>query len=161
MINDMEKELIRKNSETLESAARESLHEANSQAFKFADLMVKVAFAIGGLAATRIVSDNGVHELLYSKWSLVFLGISVVCGGMQMIIDRSYFRKQGFILTKATDVWKRFGANHDNAEAYTDAMEVMKELAKSSKTSSEIAVNLQIVFVIIGVVFALIDVFLV
>ncbi|MBI2473936.1 hypothetical protein HYV70_05295 [Candidatus Uhrbacteria bacterium] len=157
----MDKELIIRNAETLESAARESLHEANAQAFKFSDLLIKIAFAIGGLAATRIVSDGGVHDLLYSKWGLIFFGMSVVFGGVQMMIDRTYFRKHGFLLTKATDVWKWFSVNHEDPEAISDAKEILNELSDLSKTSVEATTYLQITFVILGVIFALIDVFLV
>lgn len=157
----MDKELIIKNAETLESAARESLHEANAQAFKFSDLLIKIAFAIGGLAATRIVSDGGTHDLLYSKWGLVFLGVSVVFGGVQMMIDRIYFRKQGFLLTKATDTWKWFSVNNEDPEATSDAKRVLDDLSRLSKTSVEATIYLQITFVVLGVIFALIDVFLV
>jgi hypothetical protein len=157
----MDKELIIKNAETLETAARESLHEANAQAFKFSDLLIKAAFAIGGLAATRIVSDSGAHNLLYSRWGLIFLGASVVFGGIQMMIDRVYFRKQGRLLAKATDAWKWFGANHEDEGAKNDAKRAMDELSQLSKTSAETMIYLQITFVLLGVIFALIDVFLV
>lgn len=155
----MEKDLIYKNAETLESAARDSLHTANVQVFKIADLLIKIAFAVGGLAATRIVGDGGKTPLLYSRWGLIFLGISVIFGCIQMLVDRAYFRRQGRLHAKAADVWKWFGGNPEDAEAFTDAKKVMNELASVSKSSSETALYLQITFVILGVVFVLIDVF--
>ena len=157
----MEKDLIIRNAETFESGARDSLRAANDLGFKFSDLLMKIAFAIGGLSATRIVSDSGEHALLYSRWALIFLGCSIIFGGIQMIVERNYFKTQGYLLIKATETWKWFGVNHEDEDAKLQAKIAMDELSKSSKTSSERTVDLQIVFVILGTIFALIDVFLV
>jgi hypothetical protein len=157
----IDKELIFKNATTLETAARDSLGEANAQVFKISDLLVKIAFAVGGLAATRIVSSAGNPRLDFSRWGLVFLGASVVSGSIQMLSDRAYFRKHGFLLVEAADAWKLYGANSEDPEAVSNAQKTLNKLSTLPKTSSEWALYVQIALVALGVVFSLIDVFII
>lgn len=155
----MEQELIKDNASTLESAARDSLHEANVHEYKFSNLLIQIGFAIGGLAAARIVNNGKVDVLIYSKWGLIFLAISIIFGGIQSMIYRSFFRKQGRLLIKATDRWKYYGSNPSDHEAANDARKIMEELETLSESSSVTFLYLQITFVLLGVVFALVDVF--
>lgn len=156
----MDKELILKNTETLEKAARESLHEANTLQYKFSDLLIKISFTIGGLAALRIVDKDEVRSLIFSKIGLIFLAVSTVFGGIQIMVDRFFFRNNGRLLTNATDRWKYFGSEPDNEEVFQDARRSMEELSTSPKTSAELPIYLQITFVVLGVIFVLIDVYI-
>jgi hypothetical protein len=155
----MDKEFILKNTETLETAARESLHESNALQYKFSDLLIKISFAIGGLAALRIVDKGEMRCLIFSKIGLIFLSISTIFGGIQIMIDRFFFRNNGRLLSTAADRWKRFGIESDSEEALQDARRSMEQLGSLSKTSPELPIYLQITFVILGVIFVLIDVF--
>jgi hypothetical protein len=155
----MDEKFIEKNAASLETTARDELHEANAQGFKFADLLIKVAFAVGGLVAARIVSTGGGEGLFHSKWSLIFLGFSVLCGGVQMMIDRNFFRKRSILLREAADAWKWYASNHEDREAKLEARKSLERLARSTENSLELPTYLQITFVVMGVVFALIDVF--
>ena len=153
----MERDDILRNAETFEISARESMQESNRQIFTFADLLIKIAFAIAGLASTFLVSSD--QELLYVRWGIVFVSLSIVFGGSQMLLDSRYFREHGRKLIDAADRWKFWAMEKENEVAYVDAKKSLDNLASLKKTSSLIPLVLQITFVVLGTIFVLIEVF--
>jgi len=153
----MDKELILRNAETFEAAARDSMHESNKQIFALADLLIKIAFGIGGLAATFVVSND--EFLLYSRWGIVFISASILLGGLQMFIDSLYFKKNGKKLIATADRWKWWAVNKDDSQATHDAKQSVDALKDIANSSPYLPLAFQVVFVCMGAVFILIDVF--
>ena len=155
----MDQKLVEKNLPALENSALDDWVEANTLGYKFSDLLIKIAFAVGGLSATNIVGNRN-QDLLYSKWGIVFLGISVIAGGIQVMLDRSFFRRVAPAATDCRDAAVYFTTYPSDATAQKDIERTWAEYGKIKRFSNETPITLQIVFVILGVIFSLIDVFL-
>jgi hypothetical protein len=151
----MNAEWIKCNAETLERAARDSLIEANAQGYKIATLLIQIAFAVGSGDAVFIVT-NKISPLIYTKWSLIILGISIIIGLIQLFLDRNYFRKQSQALIKASDRCKYYSTNINDDEARLDAKKAVEEYGKLPSKSIEVK-YIQLIYTAVGVIFVLID----
>ncbi len=139
------------------SAAQDSSKSANERTFEFARLLIQIAFASIGLVAIRIIGSSS-NELIASRWGLVFLCISIIGGGAQILVDRRFFSKNSKLAIQVSDKIRLHTNDTTNPARALDMKSAFDTYVASDRASNLIALIIQTTLVLVGAMLILSDI---
>jgi len=117
----------------------------------FSSLLMQIAFASVGLAAVYLETGERLYSSLVVA-GVIFLVISIVSGGLQIILDYSFFRRHQKLLQQASYLFAKLRGEgeafvHKNALQMNTIIQRMRE---TDDQSLAIPTYFQVAFILAG-----------
>lgn len=132
----------------LQEMAVNSGEQANKKNDEFSSLLIQIAFASVGLAAVYLETGERPYSSLVAA-GVIFLTISIVSGGLQMILDYSFFRKHQKLLQQANHLFAKF-QTESTPQNILQMNTVTQKMREIDEQSPAIPTYFQVAFILAG-----------
>lgn len=146
-------DLIQRNKDAYQRGAFFWINLANQRLGDFNKQLLAFAVVLLPLTASIILSriDLNTFEKTLLVISWVFLGISILAGLIQILIDQDYFKKLSRDSSKREEIWS------DLFRPIADLEKDTRALAKVNESSTHDPIKIQAIFLFIGLLLIMIS----